>query len=443
VTQVTEERVAQYTRAALNLLPQGAAWNRERASVMAQLFGAVAAEYAAIDTRVEDLIRELDPRSTLELLDAWERALGLPDECSGQLTTIAERRAAVLARLVPFGGQSPGYFISLADTLGYSVAIQQHVPFLAGMARAGDRLTNNQSTFLAGVGRAGDRISNLEEWLWTVDVIAPLQSVRSFRAGHAVAGERLAVWQNALLECTLSHVAPAHVLMRFLYVDTRQVERLSVGISAPPIVGIYLSPILPMTALLASTTILYTNAVATVGLDEYNLPAGIAGPMRLPSAFFTSEQLRGGGLMCWFISGAFANNTGAPITVLIKFFSSANAGTPFFTAAIEAIPFSTGGVGIGQFEFSARMHVRDSNLAQFGWDTIWNPVTAPAGTLAGGQDPSFRDGDVGKNWIAVGFNADREVWVTIEKAAADNSIVNTHVIQCVGLVIRDGTTQYP
>ena len=41
------------------------------------------------------LIDESDPRSTLEMLNDWERAFGLPDSCTDAADTLAERQNAL------------------------------------------------------------------------------------------------------------------------------------------------------------------------------------------------------------------------------------------------------------------------------------------------------------------------------------------------------------
>lgn len=187
----------QYLSQLQALLPTGAAWSRDPAATLTLLLAAVAEELARIDGRVDDLIREIDPRQAAELLVDWERLAGFPDLCTGPLETVAERRAAVHARITALGGQSRAYFIALAAALGYSVTITEFRPFVAGGGLAGGELTNGS-------------------WPFTWRVNAAETTVRHMTAGSG-AGERLASWGNQLLECALGRYAPAHTITQFSY----------------------------------------------------------------------------------------------------------------------------------------------------------------------------------------------------------------------------------
>lgn len=101
------------------LLPHGAAWPRDPDAVLTALLQAFADEFARVDVRVEDLFNEMDPRTTYELLEDFERVTGLPDPCVPAEQTVNERRAALVTRLTGQGGQSIAYFLGLAAALGY------------------------------------------------------------------------------------------------------------------------------------------------------------------------------------------------------------------------------------------------------------------------------------------------------------------------------------
>lgn len=109
----------QYRAQLQALLPPGAAWTREPGSVLSQFLLALADELARVDLRADDLIAEVDPRTTFEMLSDWERVFGLPAPCvpAGQTTT--ERRNALVAKVTAVGGQSRAYFLAIANALGY------------------------------------------------------------------------------------------------------------------------------------------------------------------------------------------------------------------------------------------------------------------------------------------------------------------------------------
>lgn len=181
------------------LLPQGAAWPREPDTVLAALLGGLAEEPARVDAAAHALLTELDPPQSLELLEAWERMCGLPDECSQPGETIAERREAVVLRLSAQGGQTPAYFAEVATLLaGAMCTVREYRPFRAGRSRAGDPLSSG-------------------DWPHTFTVQAPETPVRTFRAGQSAAGEPLRKWGNERLECTIRRLAPAQTIVTFTY----------------------------------------------------------------------------------------------------------------------------------------------------------------------------------------------------------------------------------
>lgn len=188
-----------YATQLAQLLPPGAAWTHEEGSVLAALLLALAQEPARVDATAHEMLTELDPAQTLQLLPKWEAMCGLPDQCSQVGETIAERRAAVLANLSAQGGQTPGHFAELATLLAGAVCtVREYRPFRAGMSCAGDPLSNGP-------------------WVHTFAIEAPATPVRPFLAGQSCAGEPLRRWGNERLECTIRRLAPAHTIVSFHY----------------------------------------------------------------------------------------------------------------------------------------------------------------------------------------------------------------------------------
>lgn len=187
-----------YLRQQQALLPQGVIWSREDDSSLTGLLTAFAAAFSAVDSRAWQLLAEADPRQTAELLADWERVAGLPDGCSvGATQSIAQRRIALISKLVRLGGQSQGYFISLAAALGYTITITEFRPFRAGQSHAGDAVATNW------------------EFAWQTN--GALNSITPFRAGQSGAGDPLNSWGNAILECIINRVKPAHTAVIFTY----------------------------------------------------------------------------------------------------------------------------------------------------------------------------------------------------------------------------------
>jgi uncharacterized protein YmfQ (DUF2313 family) len=175
--------IDKYLNQLKSLLPPGSAWTRDIGSNLHKFLEGIAVEAARIHERAEDLLAEMDPGRTVELLAQWETVWGLPDPCTGQLATLGERRAVLLARVTGIGDQTPGFFIRLAASLGYTVTITENV--------------------------------GADPTVWRIN--APEVSVRWFRAGQNRAGDRLRIWGNELLECAIVAVNPAHLTVLFGY----------------------------------------------------------------------------------------------------------------------------------------------------------------------------------------------------------------------------------
>lgn len=107
-----------YREALWALLPPGPAWSRDSPALAAWV-NVAAKRLAAVDAAVQTLLAEANPYRTLALLPEWEASLGLPDSCSVGAPTLAERRAAIVARLTDAGGARIPRFVQIAKAMGY------------------------------------------------------------------------------------------------------------------------------------------------------------------------------------------------------------------------------------------------------------------------------------------------------------------------------------
>ena len=188
-----------YARVLKQLLPPGPAMQFDGAETIEQILMALADSYNAVHDRSCDLLREMIPSSTVEMLPDWERVAGLPDDCDpGDATTLEARRKALLARLGAVGGQSKDYFIALAALFGFTISIYEYNRFTAGHSTCGEALTN-------------------DDWHFTWRVKAESLITGRFRAGLGRAGEPLQVFGNEILECILNKWKPAHTYIIFDY----------------------------------------------------------------------------------------------------------------------------------------------------------------------------------------------------------------------------------
>lgn len=199
-----------YARMLKQLLPRGAAWELEPDDVRSKVLQAIADPLARVDARADQLMEEIDPRTALELLPEWERAVRLPDEIVTEIPlTVPERRIAVLQKLIPRGGQSRQYFIDLADISGFIVTITEYAPLVAlcGRMSCGDPLYSDDWAFV---------------WQVDVDLSSPglaggLQPAVWAECGTMNCGDLLRSWNGPILEAVIRRAAPAHTIVYFTY----------------------------------------------------------------------------------------------------------------------------------------------------------------------------------------------------------------------------------
>ena len=189
---------AAYTAQLQQLLPTGPAWSRDPAATLTALLAGLAAEFARVDGRVDDLLTEIDPRSTYDLLEDWERVLGLPDGCTPVSGTLSERRAALIQKLTSLGGQTPAFYVALAAALGFAIVIHEFDPAV--------------DVYSPGLDISGGK------WrlVWRVEVLTQTDFT-VFRAGVSAAGDRLTEGGALDLECVIRRAKPAHTLVLFSY----------------------------------------------------------------------------------------------------------------------------------------------------------------------------------------------------------------------------------
>ncbi|MCJ2067743.1 DUF2313 domain-containing protein [Methylobacterium sp. J-030] len=187
-----------------NLLPTGAAWDRDPNGALGLLISALGQVWGDVDTQALGLLQiETDPRFTLQLLGDWERAFGLPDPCIPVVQTLPERRAALVQKMTLHGGQSRAFFIGIAAALGYAITITEYVPFQFGL-----------SSFGGSHGRFNP--PNFR-FVWSVSISG--QRLTRFQFGASSFGRDpfLDIRRAEDLECILQRLKPAHSMLFFSY----------------------------------------------------------------------------------------------------------------------------------------------------------------------------------------------------------------------------------
>lgn len=95
--------------------------NIEESNLRNLLLG-LAREIGRVDSMMNDISSEHDPRITEKLIAEWERALGIPDGCFSNTEDLATRREQVVQKL-SMAVSTREDFIALAAALGFTVEI--------------------------------------------------------------------------------------------------------------------------------------------------------------------------------------------------------------------------------------------------------------------------------------------------------------------------------
>lgn len=196
MAEPSESAILDHAIGAEGLRPHGDIWTQNPNSVSRQLFMALGTELARVTGRGVDMIREADPRTTVELLADWERILNVPGPCDNLEPTVLLRQFAITAKLTQKRGTSRQHFIDLASDLGFEISIEEYLPFEAGVGTVGQQLTG-------------------ADWVFAWKVHKPVESGQFFSAGVGQAGEALLELSQGTLECYLGQAKPAHTYVFF------------------------------------------------------------------------------------------------------------------------------------------------------------------------------------------------------------------------------------
>ena len=110
-----------YMQALLDLLPPGPVWDLVDDDIRYLLLETIAEEMCRQMENLQERARQANPlHATIPgSLEQWEEVLGLPSACLVN-PTLEDRQAAVKARFLGKGTNSPRAFLDLATSLGFS-----------------------------------------------------------------------------------------------------------------------------------------------------------------------------------------------------------------------------------------------------------------------------------------------------------------------------------
>jgi len=113
------------TQVLANYLPVGDLYASKNISDsnLRKLLASLAQEFTREQNKLYELSTEYKVDTTVNLLDIWESALGIPDDCFTNDVSIEQRQKQVLAKLAKMNLNTEQDWIDLAALFGYSIRI--------------------------------------------------------------------------------------------------------------------------------------------------------------------------------------------------------------------------------------------------------------------------------------------------------------------------------
>jgi len=120
------ENLDNQSRMLANHMPVGKIWSSvfDPNSNLGKLIRSLGIEYYRLQLQTKEISDEIDVNKTLQLLDEWEKSVGIPGNCFDTFGTLEERRLNVKQKLADFGGvQTEEDFIRVCALFGFDVQI--------------------------------------------------------------------------------------------------------------------------------------------------------------------------------------------------------------------------------------------------------------------------------------------------------------------------------
>jgi len=119
--------VDQWSESLLQQMPRGRAWPRDPDAYLPKYVSGFAQRLVDLELSADELLQEMRPETTVQLLEEWETYLGLP-ECDSTTQSFARRRAAVVEKYHRKGGLQTWQIELIASALGFTVKVYEQWP---------------------------------------------------------------------------------------------------------------------------------------------------------------------------------------------------------------------------------------------------------------------------------------------------------------------------
>ncbi|MCX8729583.1 DUF2313 domain-containing protein [Gilliamella sp. B2969] len=186
----------QYQSMVGNLLPYGPAWDKTEPILLS-----LALTLSKTHLRIDDLMREIDPCTTTELIDRYEQICGLPDSCySEQFQTLTTRRNRLDSKLNLTGGINKDFYLQILAINGFPDAT----------------ITNYNNDVFTCESSCEDHLYD-EEWRYYWIVNIPHNYQITEMTCEDSCDSYLRTWGDKQIECIIEKLCPSHTHVIFKY----------------------------------------------------------------------------------------------------------------------------------------------------------------------------------------------------------------------------------
>ena len=197
------------------LLPAGRAWPEESGTTLDDLVQAIASRVADVDLSDANLLEEIRPNTTFDLLPEWERVAGLPDICSVLGATVTVRRASLLEKLVTKPTLHTSEFVRIGRTFGVDIVVDE-LDQTRAVALSAELLMDGVTLDVTG-----------DKWrfVWWITIPTSADVIR-LTTISTVKTPFKSVGRNTEMECRLENASPAHTHLEIGYNAVPQLPAL-------------------------------------------------------------------------------------------------------------------------------------------------------------------------------------------------------------------------
>ncbi|HCM9146197.1 TPA: YmfQ family protein [Enterobacter roggenkampii] len=185
-----------YVQLLAALLPPGPAWSSDDVAIKG-----AAPSLLRVHQRADDLMLELDPRTTNELINRWEMCCGLPDECIHAGTqTLRQRQQRLDAKVNLIGGINEDFYLRQLEALG----------------KPGATITRyNKGPFKCTSPCTDATYSSEWRYYWQVNM--PASSDATWMTCTDDCTTPVRYWGDTVAECVINKLCPSHTYVLFKY----------------------------------------------------------------------------------------------------------------------------------------------------------------------------------------------------------------------------------